>query len=135
MEEFKILNPKQILLLCVIRKGIVRAKNLAQYDWTFPHWAYVQHKLIELPKDIKSEERSVEEDKFKIEAVKKFPSQLSCMRNFYARFGDFISLADQDGDLSWHSPYFAEEPQYKENFELEVGLNEKEIAIIRAYCS
>jgi hypothetical protein len=89
----KILNARQLLLLCIIRKEVVRAKNLHVFG-------------------------------------KRLPS----VRSFYARFGDYLSLADQDEDLSWYWHFMDDSPKYCGEFELEFEATEREMDIISTFC-
>ncbi len=137
MNESKSINANQLFLLCSMRdRAIVKAKNTDEYSWTVRHWSYVQHLLVDLEYSVAYDKskRDEFEKKFQKEAEEKFPIQKSEFRSFTLRVDDFVTLTDFNEDLSWYSPFLAEEWAYKGNFLLEKPLSQKEALILRVYC-
>jgi hypothetical protein len=93
MQNSKILNARQLLLLCALRSEVVRAKNLHVFGENQPK-----------------------------------------MRNFEARFSDYLLLYDQDEDISWYWHSSSDLPKYSGRFELEMGVSEREASIISTFC-
>jgi hypothetical protein len=93
MTNSKILSAKQLLLICLIRKEVVRAKNLQAFGGYLPF-----------------------------------------VRNFFARSGDFLSLADHDECLSWYWDFSTNSPKYSGKFELEEEIFFRESEAIRVFC-
>ncbi|MFA6515196.1 MAG: hypothetical protein WCT42_02945 [Candidatus Paceibacterota bacterium] len=128
-------NARELFLLCALRNGIVKAKNLSVYDWTLRHFWFVQEMVLELKKgESLKVVQNLATDKARLEV----PSQQVKERNFYIREGDFSTLCDYDEDLSWYQPSTSVSPsisdwEYKGNFELSIPLTEKEKHILTYY--
>lgn len=97
------INAKQLFLLCALRKGKVRAKNLEVYSWTIRH----DHELIEKANMILKDKTKVYKevmDSVREELKDKFPIQDSCFRNFIVYDGQMgCDLTDYEEDMAWYS--------------------------------
>jgi len=126
MKSERIINAKELLLLCVLRGKSVFAKNLSVYDWTIKHYSFVQENSKKILKSKKSLEK---------EAKEKFEVKEPEFRNFVARYGDFLTLSDLQGDMSWYlEGSYGKEFSYKGDFELSIFLSEEERAVLEIYC-
>jgi hypothetical protein len=130
-----ILNPGQLLVLCILRGQLVAARNIDNYEWTIRHESYFNETCIR-PSSftaISEERKAMNEVKEKIRQVAKdeFPAQEPKMRNFYSRWDGYsYSLADRDEDMSWWDNTLFDNWHYKGKFELKETLSEKEKYIL-----
>lgn len=129
-------NARELFLLCFLRGGIVQAKNISVYDWTFRHYLFVQEKVFKIKK---GESLAEVQNNASDEARLQIPSQEVKERNFRIRNGDFLTLCDDYEDLSWYQPSeLISSPSisswvYKGNFILSEPLSEKEEFVLRHY--
>ena len=134
MKSNTVINSKELMLLCIIRNNIVRAKNLKIFVWTIRHGFYVHDKLRDLPVFYEGNDLKLMKDNFCKEANEKIPVQESIFRNFIVNEANFVSLSDKDEDMSWYGP-FMDEATYDGDFELEIELSSREKQIINQYCN
>lgn len=138
MERPNIFSVRELFILCALRNGIVEARNLEEYPWTWRHYRSVQHKMIDLYSYYNKKEREEKEKQFNEDAKKDFPVLESKLRTFILQETDFgFSLSDREEDLSWYHPparalIDIDNWAYKGTFSLSVPLTKKEEYVLDA---